>query len=335
VHGIIGNRVNFGRRRSPRSVEAYGLAIIFVVVATLIRWGLGFFGDDILVFAVYYPAVLFATYIGGVGVGVFAALLSSVIGWWAFIPPHFTFSLTPAVEIKLAVFLFACALIIWGANYTRNLMNRLEDEEKFRKVVVEELGHRLKNKLVTIQSIISFQLRDEPQVRDAILKRLGALSATDDLIMTAQGEGARLRDILSAEFAPYDMSRISMAGPDCLLSPKLALAISLLVHELVTNASKYGAFSNSTGKISIRWSLFDAQLNLEWGESGGPLVAPPNHHGFGTRLFLRLLDQFNGKVEATFASTGLVCKVNVALPRTPSGTIPRIADNRPKIIAAD
>ena len=83
-------------------------------------------------------------------------------------------------------------------------MKRLEDEEKFRKLAVEELAHRLKNKLATIQSIISFQLREEPQVRDAILRRLSALSATDDLIMAAQGQGARLRDILSAELAPYD-----------------------------------------------------------------------------------------------------------------------------------
>ena len=337
MHGSgSSNRVNWRQRLSPGSAEAYAFATILVVIGSLLRWGLGFLGDDIFVFAAYYPAVLFATYLGGAGAGFFAAVLSCIIGWWAFLPPHFTFfPISPAQATKLAGFLFASALIIWGADHTRKLMKRLEDEEKFRKLAVEELAHRLKNKLATIQSIISFQLREEPQVRDAILQRLSALSATDDLIMATQGQGAHLRDIFSAEFAPYDASRISMVGPDCLLSPKLALTMALLVHELATNAAKYGAFSNSAGKVSIGWSLSDARLNLEWRESGGPPVAPPNHRGFGTRLVLRALDQFHGKVEAAFAPPGLVCKLDVPLPTPAPSTIPGITGERPKIIVAD
>ncbi|HET7382668.1 MAG TPA: DUF4118 domain-containing protein [Pseudolabrys sp.] len=180
--------MNWRQRLSPGSVEAYAFATILVGIGSLLRWGLGFLGDDIFVFAAYHPAVLFATYLGGAGVGFFAAVLSCIIGWWAFLPPHFTFfPISPAQEAKLAGFLFACALIIQGGGHTRKLMKRLEDEEKFRKLAVEELGHRLRNKLATIQSIISFQLREEPQVRDAILPRLSALSATDDLILAAQG----------------------------------------------------------------------------------------------------------------------------------------------------
>ena len=116
-------------------------------------------------------------------------------------PPQFTFSLTLAQQIGLLTYLFASLLIVWGADHYRRLTQRLEneekfrkDEEKFRKLAVEELAHRLKNKLATIQSIISFQLRDDPQIRDAILSRLTALSATDDLIMATQGQGARLRE---------------------------------------------------------------------------------------------------------------------------------------------
>ena len=111
--------------------------------------------------------------------------------------PHFRTSNQPLS------YLFASLLIVWAAEHYRRLTKGLEDEENFRKLAVEELAHRLKNKLATIQSIISFQLRDEPQTRDAILSRLTALSATDDLIMTAQGRGARIRDVLSAELRPY------------------------------------------------------------------------------------------------------------------------------------
>jgi two-component sensor histidine kinase len=112
-------------------------------------------------------------------------------------------------------------IIVWAANHYRQLTRRLEDEEKFRKLTVEELAHRLKNKIATIQSIISFRLRKHPQARDEIMRSLIALSATDDLILKAQGHGACIRDILSAELGPYDASRVSMAGPDILLPPKL------------------------------------------------------------------------------------------------------------------
>jgi two-component sensor histidine kinase len=120
-----------------------------------------------------------------------------------------------------------------------------------------------------------------------------------------------------------NVARISVEGPEILLSPKLALTMALLFHELATNAAKYGALSHSVGKISVRWSHSDPWLNIEWHESEGPPVTIPKHRGFGTRLFLRALEQFGGKVEATFASTGLICKLSVPLSElTPSGVPP-------------
>ena len=119
--------------------------------------------------------------------------------------PHFAFLLKTTEELtSLLIYLFASLLIVWAADHYRRLTKRLEDEEKFRKLAVEELAHRLKNKIATIQSIISFKLRDNPQARDAIIGCLTALSGTDDLILATQGQGARLRDILSAELGPYE-----------------------------------------------------------------------------------------------------------------------------------
>jgi two-component sensor histidine kinase len=92
------------------------------------------------------------------------------------------------------------------------------------------------------------------------------LSATDDLIMATQGRGASIRNILSTELGAYEMSRIAMEGPDVFLSPKLAMTMALLVHELATNAAKYGSLSNPVGKLSIYWSLSAATLSLEWRE---------------------------------------------------------------------
>ena len=292
---------------SPGSPEAYLFALFCVVIAGLLRWGLGLASEQILTFPTFYPAVLFLGLIGGARAGAFAAVLGGLIGWWAFMPPHFAFfPVTVGQQIGLLMYFSASLLIVWGADHYRKITKRLEDEEKFRKLAVDELAHRLRNKLATIQSIISFQLRDDPQIRDAILGRLTALSATDDLIMAAQGQGAGLRGILSAELLPYGGSRVSMEGPDVLLPPKLALVMALLVHELATNAAKYGALSSSVGNLSIQWSLADARLDLEWRERGGPAVTAPVHRGFGTRLFSRALEQFGGAVEATFVMTGLI-----------------------------
>lgn len=306
------------QRVSPGSAGAYAFAAFLVGVATLVRWGVGRLGEDVFVFAAYYPAVLYATYIGGAGVGAFAALLGAVTAWWAFLPSP----ITPGVETKLLAFLLASALIVWGADHYRRLRTRLEDEEKFRKLAVAELAHRLKNKIATIQSIVSFQLRDNPRTRDAIVRRLVALSATDDLILAAQGQGAGIRDILSAELDPHDASRVSMTGPDVFLRPKLALTMALLVHELATNAAKHGALSREAGQVRVRWSLSGERLDLEWCERNGPAVVAPLGHGFGMRLLSRALEQFGGTVETTFEPAGFICRMNVALPEAGPDAVP-------------
>jgi two-component sensor histidine kinase len=306
----------------PRnSSEAYLGATVLVVLASLARWGLGFAGHPLLPFTAYYPAILFATYIGGLSVGCYAAALGGLIGWWAFIPPHFLFLvLKPNGEFELLSYLAACAFIIWGADSYRRLVRQHRDlatqlieQEKFGKVVVEELAHRLKNKIATIQSIISYQLRGQPELRDAIVGRLVALSGTDDLIMAAQGQGADLRDVLTIELGAYEASRVLMAGPAVFLPARLALAMALLVHELATNAAKYGALSVESGVVSIHWSVSNGVLELFWRETGGPPVAQPSHRGFGVRLISGALEHFSGMTEMTFEAGGLICRATAEL----------------------
>jgi two-component sensor histidine kinase len=242
----------------------------------------------------------------------YAAVLSGLVVWWAFMTPHMIFLLRTSGQVgSELIYFFACLLIVWAADHYRSLTKRLEDEEHFRKLTVEELTHRLKNKIATIQSIISFQLRDDPQTRKAIIGRLSALSATDDLILETQGQGARLRQILAAELGPYEVSRITIAGPVILLLPKLATTMALLIHELATNAAKYGALSSTTGQVAISWSLSDGRLNFEWRESGGPVVSTPTKTGFGMRLLSQALTHFGGAVETKFEATGLLCKMSV------------------------
>lgn len=294
----------------PGTAGAYLAAVILVAFASLIRWALGFVGTALLPFTAYYPAVLFATYIGGFGVGTFAAVLGGFVGWVAFMPSGLS---APGLSLELPIYALTCALLIWGAESYRRLASHLQSEEHLRKLAVDELAHRLKNKIAAIQSILSYQLRDQPRLRDDIAARLGALSETDDLIMGAQGRSVRLRDILTIELRPYDLSRVSMTGHDITLPPRLALTMALMIHELTTNTAKYGALSSTTGKLSIVWSVSKGALSVEWRESGGPPITTPPHRGFGLRLLSRALDQFNGSAEMNFAEPGLVCKLSVGL----------------------
>jgi two-component sensor histidine kinase len=329
------HRVNFRELVPAGSGWAYAFTMFCIAVAAAVRWAAGLWFEGIVPFATFFPAVLLAALVGGIGPGILAAITGGIIGWRLFLaPPMAFFPLKPGQVISLIAYLITCLILVWAAEHYRRLTKRLEDEQKFRELAVEELAHRLKNKVATIQSIVSLRLREDPQARDEIVNCLGALRETDDLIIAAQGKGARIGDILSAELRPYDVARRSIEGPEILLSPKLALTMALLFHELATNAAKYGALSHSVGKISVRWSYSVPWLNVEWSESGGPPVTMPNHRGFGTRLFLRALEQFGGKVEATFASTGLICELSVPLLElTPSIVPPN--SGAPGVLAAD
>jgi two-component sensor histidine kinase len=308
---------------SPGSVEAYLAATVLVVVASLARWGLDFLGETHLTFTTFYPVVLFATYFGEPRVGGFASIAGGLVAWWAFLLPHVGFfPIDISGELELLTYAVACTLIIWGADSYRRLAKRLREEERLRVLAVEELAHRLKNKIASIQSIVSYQLREQPQLRDDIIARLVALSATDDLIMAAQGRGANLRAILSTELKPYGLARISMEGPDIILSPTFALTMTLIVHELATNAAKYGALSRPAGKLSVHWSLADRALNLNWREAGGPPIDPPTHHGFGLRLLPRALEQFSGAVETIFEPDGLIYTMKAVLPESKPSVVP-------------
>jgi K+-sensing histidine kinase KdpD len=201
-------RANWHRLILPGSMRAYAFSTLCVAVATLLHWSIGLIiRPDAQVFTTFYPAVLLATLGGGAGAGIYATILSGTIAWLAFLSSHFAFFLLTSEDaVSLLIYLFASLLIVWAADHYRGVTKRLEDEVKFRKLTVKDLAHRLKNKIATIQSIISFQLRDDPDTRDAIIGRLSALSATDDLILETQGQGARLRDILAAELDPYEVS---------------------------------------------------------------------------------------------------------------------------------
>ncbi|MGU3362952.1 sensor histidine kinase [Methylobacterium sp. M6A4_1b] len=193
-----------------------------------------------------------------------------------------------------------------------------------QRLLVDELNHRVKNTLATVQSIATQTLRNAPtteEAREALETRLLALSRAHDVLTRENWEGAFLSDIVAQAIAPYDPQgggRFQVEGPDVRLLPRTALALAMAFQELATNAVKYGALSNPSGHVEIAWTTHGGdptpRLDLCWSEKGGPLVAAPKRRGFGSRLIERnLARDLDGKVEIAFASQGVTCTMSAPL----------------------
>lgn len=203
------------------------------------------------------------------------------------------------------------------AGVSLDITERKRAEER-QKLLVNELNHRVKNSLATVQSIAAQTLRSvaAPEFfREAFESRLIALSQTHDLLTRESWEGASLREVIDAEMhAMAGEDRISFDyDADIRLSPKAAVALGMGVHELATNASKYGALSTPDGRVVVAWTLDRDVLRLTWTERDGPEVHPPARRGFGARLLERgLAAELSGAVDLTYDAAGVVCLM--ALP---------------------
>jgi two-component system CheB/CheR fusion protein len=187
-----------------------------------------------------------------------------------------------------------------------------------QNLLINELNHRVKNTLATVQSITAQTLRNSnspEQARGDIEDRLIALSRAHDVLTRENWDGANLRDIVAQAVEPYSSrgeNRLHFKGPDIRLSPRMALALAMALQELATNAVKYGALSNEVGEVWITWSVNqtdrEKRFRLRWEERAGPAVSPPARRGFGSRLIERSLGQdLNGEVALEFAPEGVIC----------------------------
>ncbi|WP_158555121.1 HWE histidine kinase domain-containing protein [Fulvimarina endophytica] len=178
--------------------------------------------------------------------------------------------------------------------------------------IAREMAHRIKNSLAIVQAVVSQTFRrstDPQEARAAIVARLGALSRAQDALLMGNSEKADIRDVVETALEPHRTGegRFSVEGPRLLLDAQRALGLSLAIHELSTNAAKYGALSNAEGAIHITWSLQGGRFSFRWSESGGPPVHPPGASGFGTRLVERVVaSYYAGEGRLHYQPDGLI-----------------------------
>jgi two-component sensor histidine kinase len=299
----------------PGSPAAFAFASGCVLAASGVHLAFRLIRPDLAAYSTFYAAVFFATIVGGISSGAFALVLGGWTAWFLFEPTFLKVQLPISDELaSLFLYVVSSVLIIWGAENYRRVVRRLDEEEHYRRLVVGELSHRIKNKFATVYAVLGHEIRAHGQIWAKIEGRLRALAATDEFLLHSNDQGADMTDILVAELSAYGRSRVSYQGDSVRLSPKLAAMLALVFHELATNAAKYGALSVSTGRVRIVWTVSGPRVKISWVEAGGPDVAPPTRRGFGTRLLNHALDPFHGVVESTYGVRGLKCDISFDIP---------------------
>jgi two-component system CheB/CheR fusion protein len=218
-----------------------------------------------------------------------------------------------------------------GAVITFVDVTSIVQAEEHQRLLVDELNHRVKNMLTVVISLATQTLRRSKSLEEfsaTYLGRIHALTAAYSLLSSESWQTVALRDILVEELRPFlagDRANVVVSGPRVLLEPRAALALGMALHELTTNAVKYGALSTPEGNLRVDWTVTsgetDGTLLLDWVESNGPRVTPPTHHGFGMTLIERGLSQdMSAQVEIDFAETGVHATLRAPLP--PQAVLP-------------
>jgi PAS domain S-box-containing protein len=206
---------------------------------------------------------------------------------------------------------------------SQNITERKRAEEH-RSLLANELSHRVKNMLATLQAIVGQTIRNSGSLEEAgetLSARIQSMDAANDLLVNERFESAAMRDLVDRALAPFRSAsgdRFKINGPALRVPPKIAASLSLALHELSTNAAKYGALSLAEGHVELSWTVGAAGFRVRWEEVGGPTVVPPTRTGFGSKLIQRVLaNEIRGEVKLDYLPSGLVFEAVAPLPERP------------------
>jgi two-component sensor histidine kinase len=235
------------------------------------------------------------------------------LGWYV------SRTLTVAVSTVVLIALLAEVMRLHVEVLKANILVRRERDH--RDAVISELDHRVKNVLASV-SVIAQRTQESSRTMDefiaALNSRIKSMASTQELLSHRRWQSVPLAELVRHELAPYAVNgNTQIGGPDISLIPEAAQVLAMVIHELATNAAKYGAISVKSGRVSVRWSFVanghpETALCIEWEESGGPPVLPPTRSGLGTSVVRELIPyELGGKVEHMYRSAGVCCKLQI------------------------
>lgn len=321
------------RRLRQRRLEAYGIALLLVALATLLRmllWGALSEGGP---FTTYSLAIIIAALVCGFWPGMMATVLSVLIGSYLFLPPTFSFAFFSAKEAWTAAMFAVVASI--NVALVSGLVAALLRHEDRQLLLIRELQHRSQNLFAVIQAIASRTLIEgQTNAKEVFAGRLQALARTHSMLANNAFLGAPLKEIVAQELTSFS-DQVTVTGCDIAVNTRAAESFALIIHELATNAVKYGALSTRQGRVVIQCSIDGADgnghLRFEWRESGGPPVSPPTRKGFGSTILFETAKQFSQDIQAKYDPEGLTYQFRSLLTGIEA---PRAGDHPPLLETA-
>ncbi|MDQ1199366.1 two-component sensor histidine kinase [Rhizobium sp. SORGH_AS 787] len=290
-------------------------------------------------FLTFFPAVIITTLICGLWPGIVSAVMSGLASWYFFIPPAYTLELTPGSILALLFYAFIVSVDIFiihtisvtaislrQERHALALLAAKKEQENvqllandaYQKEMSLELAHRMNNQLAIVQAIISQTVRsarDLSTLPETLNGRIGVLARAHDILIHGLQSHSLVGTIVKDCLALYDSNRVEIDGPLVEIGPRSSISLSLMLHELGTNAAKYGALSQAEGTVSVGWALsrgHDPVFEINWQEVGGPTVREPTRRGAGSRLILAGLGP-SGTVALNYHSYGVNCRATLPL----------------------
>ncbi|RIY01374.1 DUF4118 domain-containing protein [Aureimonas flava] len=326
-------------RSSPAA--SWGLGTVAFAAALGIRFAFDHALPAGFPYLTFFPAVILTAFFAGLAPGLACALASGLAAWYWFIPPSETFSVSTPVVIALAFYAFVVGVDIALIQAMHRVVDRLEAEratnvallaqqkahleesqlqQRQQRVLQRELSHRMKNTLAMVQAVVSQSLRNATDPREAAAMaaaRIQALARAQDTLTATDWSASDVGTIVAASVEPHadGPHRFTAEGPKVDLEARHALGLALAIHELATNATKYGALTAADGSVALRWAVDEAgRFSFTWTERDGPPVREPERRGFGSRLTERVVPgYFSGQATIEFAATGLVYRLEGSL----------------------
>ena len=294
----------------PYSAEALAVALVCLGAATILRLMGGWTNSDFL-FATYFPAILAAGLLAGIPAALGVTIASTIIVRLFFVPSYLHASSQNYGElVDFLMYLISAALTISFAHCCRVVLKRLHKRNLTNETLAKELQHRSKNVCAVIDVIIRKSLADEPERANKVFGRIKAMMHANELLTASQPQLLTVKQLLLEAFAPYGEDRLQAFGPEITLHPDVARHLILLVHELVTNAVKYGSLSRLSGRVMVDWREDGDAIVLAWKEIDGPRVESPQRVGFGSHLVAACIKALSGTMQQKFAPDGFICSVS-------------------------
>ena len=297
-------------RRAPPFWQGQLIALACVAAGTGFRASLAPVAQNHIPVVIFYPFVLIASIWGGGLAGITVWLLGAIVATELWLPAD-------GRVITLVAFSMVCLFGVLLASLLRAVMELHAEGEARAVLLANELKHRGANLLTVVQAISAQSARNAktvPEYQSAFEARLSALARAQHVVSQTPDSPPALKALVLHVIEPFGADRFAIQGPDHVLPREVAMPLALLLHELGTNATKYGALSVADGSVSVLWEAEPGRVRLEWRESGGPKVSKPARAGFGSRLLKQAFAAEHGSASIDYHPDGLRCTAYINQP---------------------